>query len=117
MKRTISTLLLVLLCLTPWIQQAYGAETCRDNDFCQEDDGLGGVEQEHTQTMVGHRPITWVFEGCNSPPQADTRTREEIIADLQREVDDWRENMIRQFGEKIEAHAEALKSLIEDQVK
>lgn len=50
-------------------------------------------------------------------PWKDTRTREEIIADLQREVDTWRENMIRQFGEKIEAHAEALKSLIEEQVK
>ena len=50
-------------------------------------------------------------------PWKDTRSREEIIADLQREVDTWRENMIRQFGEKIEAHAEALKSLIEEQVK
>jgi len=50
-------------------------------------------------------------------PWKDTRTREEIIADLQREVDTWRENMIRQFCEKIEAHAEALKSLIEKQVK
>jgi len=47
----------------------------------------------------------------------DTRSREEVIADLQREVDTWRENMIRQFGEKIDAHAEALKSLIEEQVK
>ncbi len=50
-------------------------------------------------------------------PWKDTRSREEIIADLQREVDGWRTNMIRQFVEKIEAHAEALKSLIEDQVK
>lgn len=50
-------------------------------------------------------------------PWKDTRSRPEIIADLQREVDTWRENMIRQFGEKIEAHAEALKSLIEEQVK
>jgi len=50
-------------------------------------------------------------------PWKDTRTREEIITDLQREVDTWRENMIRQFTEKIERHAEALKSLIEEQVK
>lgn len=35
----------------------------------------------------------------------------------QREVDDWRTNMIRQFTEKIDSHAEALKSLIEEQVK
>lgn len=50
-------------------------------------------------------------------PWKDTRSREEIIADLQREVDTWRENMIRQFTDKIDAHAEALKSLIEEQVK
>lgn len=50
-------------------------------------------------------------------PWKDTRSRPEIIADLQREVDDWRTNMIRQFTEKIERHAEALKSLIEEQVK
>lgn len=50
-------------------------------------------------------------------PWKDTRSREEIIADLQREVDDWRENMIRQFTDKIDAHAGALKSLIEEQVK
>lgn len=50
-------------------------------------------------------------------PWKDTRTRQEIVADLQRQVDEWRENMIRQFSEKIEAHAEALKSLIEEQVK
>ena len=50
-------------------------------------------------------------------PWKDTRSRPEIIADLQREVDTWSENMIRQFGEKIEAHADALKSLIEEQVK
>lgn len=47
----------------------------------------------------------------------DTRTRQEIVADLQRQVDEWRENMVAQFTEKIEAHAEALKSLIEEQVK
>lgn len=50
-------------------------------------------------------------------PWKDTRSRSEIIADLQREVDDWRTNMIRQFTEKIDSHAEALKSLIEEQVK
>ena len=50
-------------------------------------------------------------------PWKDTRSREEIIADLQREVDTWRENMICQFTEKIDSHAEALKSLIEEQVK
>lgn len=50
-------------------------------------------------------------------PWKDTRSREEIIADLQREVDTWRENMIQQFTDKIEAHADALKSLIEEQVK
>ena len=50
-------------------------------------------------------------------PWKDTRSREEIIADLQREVDTWRENMIQQFTDKIDAHAEALKSLIEEQVK
>ena len=50
-------------------------------------------------------------------PWKDTRTRQEIVADIQRQVDTWRENMIRQFGEKIDAHAEALKSLIEEQVK
>jgi len=50
-------------------------------------------------------------------PWKDTRTRQEIVADLQRQVDEWRENMVAQFTEKIEAHAEALKSLIEEQVK
>jgi len=50
-------------------------------------------------------------------PWKDMRTRSEIVADLQRQVDGWRTNMIRQFGEKIEAHADALKSLIEEQVK
>ena len=50
-------------------------------------------------------------------PWKDRRSREEVIADLQREVDDWRTNMIRQFTDKIDAHAEALKSLIEEQVK
>lgn len=50
-------------------------------------------------------------------PWKDTRTRSEIVADLQRQVDDWRTNMVQQFDEKISAHAEALKSLIEEQVK
>ena len=50
-------------------------------------------------------------------PWKDTRSREEIIADLQREVDTWRTNMIRQFTDKIDAHAGALKSLIEERVK
>jgi len=50
-------------------------------------------------------------------PWKDRRSREEVIADLQRDVDDWRTNMIQQFTDKIDAHAEALKSLIEEQVK
>lgn len=50
-------------------------------------------------------------------PFADTRTREQIVADLQREVDDWKRTMVANFTAKIEDHAAALREMIERQVK
>jgi hypothetical protein len=50
-------------------------------------------------------------------PWKDNRTRAEIVADLQREVDEWRDSMVSQFMEKIDEYATNLRSLIEEQVK
>jgi len=50
-------------------------------------------------------------------PWKDTRTRQEIVADLQRQVDEWRDSMVSQFMEKIDEYATNLRSLIEEQVK
>ena len=50
-------------------------------------------------------------------PWKDNRTRPEIIADLKRQVDEWRDSMVSQFMDKIDEYAANLRSLIEEQVK
>lgn len=66
---------------------------------------------------VAHLESAQVIPITAIEPITLNAARAEIVADLQREVDEWRTNMIRQFMEKIEAHADDLRSLIEEQVK
>lgn len=50
-------------------------------------------------------------------PWKDTRTRNEVVADLQREVEDWKRTVIANFAAKIDEHARALREMIEGHVK
>lgn len=58
------------------------------------------------------RPPVEIVNGIERPWK-DTRTREQIVADLQREVDTWKQQMVSQFEEKIEDYAKSLRELIE----
>ena len=49
-------------------------------------------------------------------PYKDTRTREQKIADLHRELEEWKRSLIANFAAKIEEHAAALREMIEEQV-
>jgi len=49
-------------------------------------------------------------------PYKDTRTREQKIADLHRELEEWKRSLIANFTAKIEEHAAALREMIEEQV-
>ena len=50
-------------------------------------------------------------------PWKDARNRQQIVADLQREVQEWKKSVIANFTAKIEEHAAALREMIEEQVK
>lgn len=50
-------------------------------------------------------------------PYRDTRTREQVIADLYRELDEWKRIVIANFTKKIKDHAQVLRELIMEQVK
>jgi len=50
-------------------------------------------------------------------PYKDTRSREQRIADLYRELEEWKRSLIANFATKIEEHAAALRELIEEQVE
>lgn len=49
-------------------------------------------------------------------PYKDTRRREQKIADLHRELEEWKRSLIANFAAKIEEHAAALREMIEEQV-
>lgn len=50
-------------------------------------------------------------------PYKDTRTRAEIVADLHREVEEWKRTVIANFTARIDAHAEVLREMIKSQVR
>lgn len=67
------------------------------------------------EPSTGGPPTECVQKGSRlvEVPFKDTRSKSQIVADLQREVDEWKERMVSQFAEKIETYAQGLRELIE----
>lgn len=79
--------------------------------------GPNGAKPKSTKVGAnGRSPLRYppveIVNGVERPWK-DTRTREQVIADLQREVDAWKKSMTDQVAEKIEECAKSLRELIE----